>query len=211
MHPIQRIEFEWPVCTDGYRIDKLRDVPRHEHRVQAKSDKVIKKRHLEAFPGMFLRFAEINSERQKLLSFANAYGLLYGPKSLVEFADNKLKHWYGMSNWMRSVYGIKTLHRSRQITYSMVNPQLSGCFQADEKTGSAIFVIRPQNLIDAMLIQLGLWLNGDGGDFKKCNRAGCADWFAYGKGTRRRSTSEYCSDRCREAERYHRRRAEGKL
>lgn len=68
--------------------------------------------------------------------------------------------------------------------------------------------LRPRDLYAAIFLRFFQEVS-DLLDLRRCERAGCEEWFAVGSGTGRRTTKRYCSDRCRDAESYRRKTTGG--
>jgi hypothetical protein len=87
-----KVEFDWPVASNGYRLVKTEiadavEPPELFHVVTPNEGRVLKKRAFDEFPGLFKEFARIEPSPDGTLAFADKYGLLQDGR------ENELVWW----------------------------------------------------------------------------------------------------------------------
>jgi len=148
---------------------------------------------------LHVRFANLGSEKS-CVEFANAYGLL---KSSDE-AER-------LHEWKREIENVKMLASGLQLQVNEDTPGgitlLGSSRKAPvELTSVAAIIVpgssgkrpklslEPKKLLDAMYLQLGLFLSTDG-SLQSCKQ--CGKWFERGTTKARRSIAVFCSEKCK--------------
>ncbi len=210
--------FDWYVDQHGYEeVVYERGVERGAERraaLSAKEGKYIRGkggplrayRPLEDFPGLHRRFAELPMDTPAILEFVHMFGLLGSSSSESWLGEEDLSYWHGSITSMRHmVHALDVGERDRNEACEWFNihmnavpphrPQVSVWIKYGPGLRAQSRMV-PSTLLGAMYLQMLDELTGRP-SFKKCKW--CPNWFSYGRGTGRRETKEFCSDRCRVA------------
>lgn len=160
---------------------------------------------LQLRPTLYADFAKLDGSAQACLKFASAWGLLFTPAK--KGASETLAQWHRgireVQGWIFSLdldnagqqSSLKSrAHRTQEVTMVGVDLVCHG-------SGRPTLVLRPQTLLDAMLVQLAQ-IAGTGGALRECQQ--CSTYFETGADNKR-SDAKFCSDRCRGRFNYERR------
>ncbi len=154
---------------------------------------------MDEHSGLFREFAEIEISSEAASAFVGKYGLLHT-------CDDKepLEYFFDENNRMRSAVEMWKKGQEQgdwnpfiqafdQYTRGVASIKFCRAYGAD----SPALHITPDSLISAMWFQFAQVVSAN----TKLGRcAVCPTWFAFGPGTGRRKSSQYCSDRCRKAD-----------
>jgi hypothetical protein len=149
---------------------------------------------------LHVRFANLDGSEKSCVEFAKAYGLL---KSRDE-AER-------LHEWKREIENVKMLASGLQLQVNEDTPGgitlLGSSRKAPvELTSVAAIIVpgssgkrpklslEPKTLLDAMYLQLGLFLSTDG-SLQSCKQ--CGKWFERGTTKARRSIAVFCSEKCK--------------
>ncbi len=164
-------------------------------------------RPLEQNPAIFREFAELSLQPEEIRKFADQYGLLSKPAG----GPSQVENWYRQIKEMRNA--IRGLEKSTERgslrawadrfnkeIYRGSGPDRRVSMSAklrrtDEPLRPTLHVV-PDDLISAMWLRLAQHVSSSE-RMQSCNL--CSKWFVFGTGTGRRSSAQYCSDRCRKA------------
>jgi hypothetical protein len=156
--------------------------------------------------GIYLRFAALDGSPASCVAFANTWGLLEKPASLTTPPSEPLEFWRRAINRMktlsRALPNVVRIANSRG-TYAVVGSLnvllVPGGPEPDAKPA---LVMEPQSLLQAMNLQLALWVAG-GGSLAICEQ--CKEPFQAGIGSKRRSIAKFCSVACKNRHHYEQR------
>ena len=154
-------------------------------------------RPLEDFPGLFIEFAALEPSPKGVVEFCSKYGHPESDKYWDETPEGRRVD--------RICFEIEQMKTAVDLWISGDVSGLAGFLLVREPQASIKFraipgekwpslIIQPNSLLDGMWLQF-MQAASEHRKFQKC--AACPTWFAYGKGTKRRNTAIYCSDRCR--------------
>ena len=164
-------------------------------------------RPLEIFPSLFREFAEIDYSPEGVKRFVDRFGPIHNRDGVEEVMNcyasaatmHKAVEWWEEAresgNWTRIASYFNEERRGR-ISVSL-DPVVS--------TGPPALHIEPDSLLAGMWLQFAQAVT-ENSYLRRC--AWCPTWFAYGSGTGRRKTAQYCSDRCRKAAHRHKKEAQ---
>ena len=218
---------EWVRFEDGFTIEDLpnRDAGSPVHDLTGSpvndspgaylcprwSDNVEKVvyRPLEQYPALFREFADTETSPEGVLQFVKKYGHTETYSYHDYTQDGRhLYYLYAAIEDMREAIQIWERGDLKELVrYMVIPPELTIKFRIIPGREKPALVIEPKTLLDGMWIQFAQAVTGDT-NLQKCSV--CPTWFVYGSGTGRRSSSLYCSERCRKAayeQRKQRRRA----
>lgn len=151
---------------------------------------------------IFREFANLGSSRSDVLAFANRYGTLLASDGL---RAERLGTWFREIEEMRSTVALwekqqdsgsdmTSFVRSSERRFGEIKLHVRLAVGADRSEPN--FYLEPDNLLDAMWLQFGQTISANH-QLQRC--AVCTTWFAFGSGTGRRKSAQYCSDKCRKA------------
>lgn len=153
---------------------------------------------------LYVRFAELDGSEQSCLDFAAAHGPLTEERSgEAETLDGWKREIRKMKGAMRTLGaqddvkgGILRNNRRNVIAPlpSISVTLVPGDVDADGKTGRPKLLLGPKTLLDAMYLQLGKFVAGDG-TLRACKQ--CGGWFECGATESRRSIALFCSEKCK--------------
>jgi hypothetical protein len=185
-------DFEW-TCARANRADggyhyidgEIRQIGRHKSPYEPLR-----------IEGLYLKFAGLDGSPEACVSFANAYGLLEKRASLANPPFESLRDWQREIKGMKS--SISALPTVIKVANSRATTAIVGSLDVmlvpnpapDEKPA---LVLKPHSLLQAMNLQLALWVAG-GGTLVTCEQ--CGQPFQAGIG-KKRSIARFCGDRCR--------------
>jgi hypothetical protein len=191
-------DFEWTRAyanrdEAGYRCVKgeLRQIGRH------------KDRPYEPFKidGLYLKLAALDGSPEDCVAFANTWGLLEKPASLTNPPSESLEFWRREIRRMKGniamlPFVIKASAPStnyRAVTQAIVG-SIDVLLVPNTVPGEKPrLVLKPHSLLQAMNLQLALWVTG-GGTLITCEQCGRPFQAGIGK---KRSIARFCSDLCR--------------
>lgn len=207
-------DFEWKRCPDGYDIIK-RDgdsfVASRSSRIEAyKPWEVGVERGVA-----FMAFAKSPKSKAAILKLADAYGLLHFDK-----ASTVVGKWAGaievLGEWQAAIGGLKTAVRAWEAGKTeqvkkiandlgiLAETNVSLIDDPSNPDGLALR-LQPRDLYSALWFQFAESAAA-GSKIRRCAFPTCGKPFAYGTGTGRRETAQYCSPKCRKAHEYARRK-----
>ncbi len=167
-------------------------------------------RPLEENKALFRQFADTTPSPDGVQSFANNYGLLWCYPWSYQYG---LLVWANeISEMRRAVEQWEKARETGDDWSPLVNAisqrsnefDLSIDFSRPPGRERPMFTIRPPDLITALWVQFAQAVTANT-PISRCSW--CPTWFAYGSGTGRRRSSQYCSDRCRKAAHRYRKEA----
>lgn len=153
--------------------------------------------------GMYDRLARCPANENGVLEFVHQNGFLkLGRTEYVDFICNEIRvvrsllkakqacNWSAIHRWMEKN---RKIIRTEPVLIGDDPPQL---FYGPVSLHAAVYLQFFEDL-------------STGANLKHCKRPGCREWFKYGSGTNHRSTAEYCSAKCQNADKYARRKEGG--
>lgn len=208
------ITFECSKCRDGYRVITKpapikTDRARRAYYLVAASDRFERYSPLEHFPALFANFVETPADPEGHCHFANNFGLISSSpdgNTTEEMVLTLLNEQKAMKQAVTAFEMgekqklVTQLHKRNNdaVKYGpLVMPGSSGLAQLELRLGeSGEFetIIVPSSLLQAMWVQFVLHA-ASGAHLFRCER--CRKPFVVGAGTKRRSTSKYCSNACK--------------
>jgi hypothetical protein len=203
--PARLYRFEWPVDQAGYEIVRERGsegslIDSYDYReIRGRGGPPRFYSPLDERPGLWLRFVEACDSPEGVLTFANGFGLL---SEQFEMLDRVIT----MARYIRQIAAALD-KGNRETAAELFNkwamPRLTADIAWNDKGTALEFKLAPLTLGAALWLQCGEAITG-GKRFRRCRN--CAEYFRVGTGghTERR---EFCSDRCRVAAAYKRKRA----
>jgi hypothetical protein len=210
------IGFEWPrglkyelAVENGARIIRQVEVP------GVKKQKPGKPLEHTTTP-LYERFANLDDSASACVEFATAWGLLK-TKAAVG-ASERLDDWQREIKKLRSLMavlsatdeqpgGIVRTANSRRVRFKMTNIEVALISGPSDPLGGASrpeMVLQPQNLLDAMHLQLAKFVASDG-ILRTCKQ--CGKWFECGATEARHSLALFCSAPCKDRFHYLKRKA----
>lgn len=197
------LQFEWERDLAGYEIVTREGVllggGTQTKWIRAKGGRKERYRPLED-ASLFRRFAQLRRTESSVLAFARNHGLLgFGLEARSRSSSEE-----PISSWHSS---IDVVRRMVVLLDHQEWPVLSDMFDKAELGRMTVrlptwnrhgvnLVVEPNSLRSAIYLQLARSASSNE-RWRQCTR--CSAWFAYGPGTGRRSTAEYCSDACRKS------------
>ena len=197
-------DFEWtraypkagdrPAAAYGYFDGQIRQIARGKQRYRP-----------FASEGLYLEFADLDGSPEGCLAFANSWGLLEKqvnvtnpPSEPVEFWRREIRRTKSLIN---ALPGVVKFGNSRG-TFAVVGELNVLLVPGDGKAASPSLVMEPKTLLQAMNLQLALWV-ARGGSIFTCEQ--CHKPFQAGVSGKRRSISKFCSVDCKNRHHYERR------
>jgi hypothetical protein len=211
------IGFEWPrglkyecIEEDGTRMIRQVEVPGVKKQTQLAEPL----KHTTT--PLYKRFAELDGSADACVEFAMACGLLKTKASIG--ASERLDGWQREIKKLRALMtvlsaadeqpgGFVRTANSRRVRLKMTNIDVALLSGPSEPLGGVsrpALVLQPQNLLDAMYLQLAKFVAGDG-VLRPCKQ--CGKWFECGATEARRSLALFCSPQCKDRFHYLRRKA----
>jgi hypothetical protein len=149
-----------------------------------------------------VRFANLDGSEESCVKFAKAYGLLKAQSS--DQAER-------LDFWKREIHKMKVLESALQLQVNEDAPGGITIFGTTRKAPISLTSVRailvpgspgerpklsfrPETLLDAMHLQLGLFLSTEG-SLQSCKQ--CGKWFERGTTKARRSIAVFCSEKCK--------------
>lgn len=195
------INFEWPICTEGYKSQRPKvkrpTKERHEtllekelreddtRRIKPKGKSERSHRPFEFHPTLYAEFAKLDGLLDSCLGFANRFGLLGLPQS---------KGGEPLYDWQRAITGMADAIKLWQTDPHALKDRLTigslrGSLEPVPPDGRLVFRLRPSSLLHGMQLQLVRAISS-GLTLKECEF--CHEWFEAGGETRRRD-ARFCS------------------
>ncbi len=195
------INFEWPVCTEGYKSQRPKvkrpTKGRHEtllekelreddtRRIKPKGKSKRLHRPFEFHSILYAQFAKLDGSLDSCLGFANRFGLLDVPQS---------KGGEPLYEWQRAITGMADAIKLWQTDPHALRGRLTigglhGSLEPVPPDGRLVFRLRPSSLLHGMQLQLVRAISS-GLTLKECEF--CHEWFEAGGDTRRRD-ARFCS------------------
>jgi hypothetical protein len=155
---------------------------------------------------LYIRFAELDGSDEACRQFACAWGLLTtdeaGKAETVAGWQKEIRKLRGLMNSLRvgekppgGFLRAKTGSRGHELRLTSIRVSLvPGTFDADGVIGRPQMMLEPETLLDAMYLQLGKFVAGDG-TLSACKQ--CGGWFERGATESRRSIAVFCSEKCK--------------
>lgn len=167
---------------------------------------------IEGNKPLHVRFANLDGSEKSCLKFANAYGLLRSPFKESPYLAEQL------DDWKKEIRDINGLVLGLQLQVNEDTPGGITLLGSSHKAPVRLISIgavlvpgsfgerpklsfRPETLLDAMHLQLGLFLTTDG-SLQSCKQ--CGKWFERGTTKARRSIAIFCSEKCKNRSHYER-------
>ena len=189
---MENIAFTWERCLDDYEIiEEIFSDHRSVKLFRPKSARFESYHPLDFHPGLFRQFAALTPDPNDpavFLDFANTWGLLMHARS-----DESPATWYAEHESM--CVAIRACDEGQKNDLTNIFDRVSEV-RPTLRIRSGVTVFEPDNLRDAMWIQLAM-ATARNQKFKICRY--CQTWFPYGPGTGHRSTALYCSPKCQKA------------
>ena len=186
---MELVQFFWPWCPDQYAVHRLRG--EHDY-VVPKSDRLKLEDPKRYRLSIFRNFIDADQSTEGVVAFSDLYGLLLeGDKMPV---DDWLSYQSEMREaWLRGQAGDWTgaaiAFNKRSV--GTLNTKLGS---DPDDLASIRLILEPTSLLQLMWVEMALHLTNAYG-LRQCGW--CGSWFPYGKGTNRRNTAKFCSNRCR--------------
>jgi hypothetical protein len=193
------IGFEW---TRGLKYERVRAADgKLVVRQIGRNDRPFKPLEISSETPLYLRFANLDGSPESCRAFAEAWGLLT-LQARAGAAEN-VDGWKAEIKKMRSLVsslgvtrgdpgGILAASPAVRIQFKITTLAVSLESQAPGERPA--LVMRPENLLAAMQLQLAKFVAGDG-SLRVCKQ--CGQWFEAGPGDARRSVAVFCSERCK--------------
>jgi hypothetical protein len=154
---------------------------------------------------LYIRFAELDGSEKSCLKFAAAYGPL---------TEQRRGEAETLSGWRREIRkivgamrmlgvqdtapgGILRSKGTRRVNAPLPSISvtlLPGDIDVDGNVGRPKLLLGPTNLLEAMYLQLGKFVAGDG-ILRTCKQ--CDGWFECGATESRRSIAVFCEEKCK--------------
>ncbi len=158
----------------------------------------------ERAPALFLTFAETPGTAQDVKQFADEYGPLFGNpierlsewNSSIRQMKKAVTEWrtaQQSGDWKKLCKYINNNSRAGFAPIQTLGPAASVLLKQDPTGRAPALAIQPENLHEALWIQLMLAIAGQH-NFRACSV--CGSWFQIEAGGGR-SDKKYCSDACR--------------
>lgn len=151
---------------------------------------------------IFKEFADVDTQSDGVLGFANKYGLLH------KFRGNNLEQ---LDDWFEEIHSMNKAVKIwdqckktkgdfgillNEFRSSAAGSNLTVRLERGADPERPALYIEPESLLSAMWLQFAQTVSANQ-QIQRC--AVCTTWFAFGTGTGRRKSAHYCSDRCRKA------------
>ena len=219
-------QFKWPVDEAGYEFGPLPPIRHREARARGenpnrtylfrKGGTLVDKFPLREAPALFLDFAAMATGQvpeSKVVAFANRHGFLahWPSDSFPQFDYESMVVWgralTEIGNFVAVVRahretGEPDIHYLAALLNTHLRPKTRLHLNSKARPGER-HIHYPLDLVSAMSLQALHWLEEDIG-YRQCDL--CGKWFSHGPGTGRTKRKRYCSDACRAAAHYKKRR-----
>ena len=183
---MELIIFKWSWCPDGYELrDKL---------IIPKSDHVILEDPTRYNLSVFRNFVDAAGSADAAIQFSNQFGLLLNGATM-SLAEWK-KHHKAMVHAWRSGQAGDWVGLQISINEPEHGVLKAGISSDPDDFADMRLVLEPANLLQFMWVEMALTTMNHVG-LRACDW--CGAWFPYGRGTNRRETARFCSDKCRKA------------
>jgi hypothetical protein len=191
----------WPKRMVDVRPQYERTFERYRHyAIRSKSGRLEPYRPLNEFPALFDIFSRKPRTPKGMLDFCNKFGLLEGhyrnvTGKLINVATACNPMLYHHSLMHEAVLAFELKQVDKAITLCNSYSLAKGAIRLHRNSNGAISIaLLPENLIQAMWIQLALHI-ASGTRLLQCEH--CSTPFIVGTGTGRRNTAKYCSNACK--------------
>jgi hypothetical protein len=170
---------------------------------------------IEGEDPLYIRFSKLDGSEKSCLDFAGHYG------PLGEEKRNEAETLKGWQNEIRKIKGAMRMLGAEETvkggilrskgTRRIVAPLPSisvtlvpGDIDIDGNVGRPKLLLVPSSLLEALYLQLGKFVSGDG-TLRTCNQ--CHEFFECGATESRHSLALFCSPRCKDRFHYLKRKA----
>jgi hypothetical protein len=165
---------------------------------------------------LYARFADLDGKERSCVEFANAWGLLTTESpNQAERLDswrNKIQKMKAMTNVLRTkddvpggILRMKPGSRAVEVSLPSIKVTLlPGEIDVDGMIGRPKLLLGPQNLLEAMYLQLGKFVSSEG-VLRQCKQ--CGELFECGAADSRRSIALFCKQQCKDRFNYLKRKA----
>jgi hypothetical protein len=139
--------------------------------------------------------------------FVNTYGLLW-TRGRRESVDYFVRRQHAVAELLTAK---KTDDWDAAKIWFEYNPEAVRLVAVlgEDEAGRPQLEFQPRNLLGFIVAQLIQdWTSG--ATYKWCKRPACPEWFYYGPGTAHRETAQYCSQTCKAAHFYERKKGKSK-
>jgi len=160
---------------------------------------------IEGDKPLYIRFAELDGSEKSCLDFAGAFG------PLTEELPRKAETLNGWQREIRKIKGMMRMLGAHETTVGGIMrtkgsrpviaplPSISvtlvpGDIDVAGNVGRPKLLLGPKDLLDAMYLQLGQFVAGDG-ILRTCKQ--CGGWFECGATESRRSIAVFCEEKCK--------------
>lgn len=183
---MELMPFSWPRCPDGYELRAKQLIPR--------SDKVEFEDPKRYGLSVFRNFVKLGNAADDAVAFSDGFGLLLSGDAM-SYNDWKKHHRTMLKAWEAGQQGDWI---GLQVA---INDPAHGILRAGiasdpDDVSDMRLVLEPDSLLQFMWVEMALSTINKVG-LRAC--AWCGLWFSYGKGTNRRETARFCSNKCRKA------------
>lgn len=207
---------EWGRAAHGYNIAEAApdffDIENDEEAdesdmyLEMNDPEIVIYRPLEEYPALFMEFAYTEQTAEGVNAFADKFGLLWWKPGDRRGLDDELSIYDWLKRIRRVRAAVDFWQEGRER--GSLGPLIEGFAQ---RTPASVEVVLQPVLDDPMRAALRLtppdldsamWLQfaqavSNNTQLRCCAR--CPTWFAYGTGTGRRGSANYCSAACRKA------------
>jgi hypothetical protein len=186
------------------------------HYIIAKSDKLKAYEPLKYEPAAFMEYGDTSACADLALAFVNKYGPpefefsdssrgytplafpVEGIQDISHLMKDAIKIWSDAqaSGNYEELVGFKFLEQFDELELCIFSGEIHLDLRPKRSGEIPQLVISPITLTAAMWVQFAQAVASET-QLNRCNI--CPSWFAYGTGTGRRKSSQYCSDKCRKA------------
>ena len=179
-----------------YLIKIFEESERRPEFIRAKTPRRSPVKPFKDHTGMFLELANTPLTQSSMLGFAGKFGLLR------ETSTEYLAHWSRTIRGLKTAVDIWSENKAKQDLNELVQAWSGrdGRISLDVRLVKTLYPERPNLCLVPATLEDAAWLQfaqaaSASQDLKKCRW--CTTWFAFGSGTGRKKSAEYCSDRCR--------------
>ena len=180
----------------SFLLHLLREVEDRPEFIRAKSPRRSPINPIRDHSGMFLELANTPVTQSSIIGFAEKYGLLRG--SGPEYFGS----WPITLDRLKTAVDIWSENKAKNDLNELVQAWngREGRISIDVQLAKTAYPERPNICLVPATLQDAAWLQfaqaaSASQDLKKCRW--CTTWFAFGSGTGRKKSAEYCSDKCR--------------
>lgn len=195
-----KFELDWPLDRAGYELkpavkSKKITAMRVPAMIVRKGGELEYRERMQ-IPGLYNQLADCSLNEKGALDFVSRFGFLSDKRQeSVDFICSQIEV-------VRSLRKAKKARKWERLHLWMIDNRKAIRLNPDLLAGDPPeLFFRPSTLLDAIYVQFFEDLTTKA-NLKLCERPGCRNWFKYGTGTGRRSTSQYCSPKCQNAAKY---------